>query len=360
MIELGVSHGPAREHRSYSDTVVSALVAAAAGTGSAGGLATGAVETCAGQWARALAAARVTPARMATAAVTPALLADVARRLIRTGDSLHVIEVTPAGVRLVPASHWDVRGDADPATWLYHATVTGPTTARTRTVPAAGVVHVRWATDPLMPWRGVGPLQWARQTGRLAGELETALADETAGPRGHVLPVPEGQREPDPDNDGDGDDPLAEIRGDLDRLKGGLALVESMAGGYGDRAGRPDADWKAKRIGADPPVVLDALRSSAALSIFAAAGVPPSLVTLPADGTGQREAWRRFLHGSVSPVARLVESELREKLEVPDLRLAFDSLYAADVAGRARAWRSLAGKDANVDPAEARRLAGLE
>ena len=36
---------------------------------------------------------------------------------------------------------------------------------------------------------------------------------------------------------------------------------------------------------------------------------------LPADGTGQREAWRRFLHGSVSPVARIVQGELRAKLD---------------------------------------------
>ena len=39
--------------------------------------------------------------------------------------------------------------------------------------------------------------------------------------------------------------------------------------------------------------------------------------------TGQREAWRRFLHGSVSPVARLVEAELSAKLDTPDLRLDF-------------------------------------
>ena len=61
----------------------------------------------------------------------------------------------------------------------------------------------------------------------------------------------------------------------------------------------------------------------------------------------------------MSPVARIVERELRGKLDTPALSLDFVSLYAADVSGRARAFRSLAGKDATIPPDEARRLAGL-
>lgn len=101
------------------------------------------------------------------------------------------------------------------------------------------------------------------------------------------------------------------------------------------------------------------LRTAAALTVFGACGIPPSLVTLPTDGTGQREAWRRFLHGSVSPVARLVETGLAAKLDTPDLRLHFDALYAADLMGRARAWRSLVGAAGAMDTERAARLAGL-
>lgn len=348
-----------REYRaSYTDLVIQAAQAAAAGPAARHALQTGALEACAGQWARALAAALVTPATVATAAVTPDTLADIGRRLIRTGDSLHVIDVGPAGVRLLPASQWEVRGGPDPASWWYRVSLAGPDGTATRPVPAAGVVHLRWATAAHAPWRGIGPIQWAIQTGRLSGELEAALADEAAGPRGHVLPAPEGQREA-TDDDDDDDDPLAAIRADLVKLKGGLALVETMASGYGDRGGRPDADWKPRRIGANPPDALDAIRTGAALAVYAACGVPPSLVTLPADGTGQREAWRRFLHGSVSPVARLVQTELRAKLDTPDLSLDLGSLYAADVTGRARAWRSLVGKDTTMPDADARRVVGF-
>ena len=305
-----------------------------------------------------MAAAEVAPVTAATRGVDPQFLADVGRRLIRSGDCVYVIEVGPAGVRLFPASDWDVRGGYDPAGWRYRVTLAGPDSTTTRTVPAAGVIHLRWTASPRQPWRGLSPLQWASETGRLVGALEETLADESGGPRGHVLPIPEGQREP-TDDDADGDDPLADLRADLVRLRGGLAMVESMGGGFGDKGGRPDSDWKARRIGAEPPDVLAKLRTDAAMSIYAACGVPPSLVTLPADGTGQREAWRRFLHASISPVARIVQGELRAKLDTPALSLDFTNLYAADVSGRARAFRALAGKDATIPEVEARRLAGL-
>ena len=361
MISLGVSGGPVREFRDtsgYTDLIVSGLVATASGTGARNASRTAAVEACAGTWARAMAAATVAPVTLATAGVGAAFLSDLGRRLIRAGDAVYVIEVGPDGVILLPAATWDVAGSYDPAGWRYRVTLAGPDVTVTRTVPAAGVVHVTWATAPGRPWAGVSPLAWASETGRLSGALEEALADEAAGPRGSVLPIPESQREP-TDDDADGDDPLAGLRGDLLRLRGSLALVESMAGGYGDRGGRPDADWKSRRIGAEPPDVLATLRSDAALTIYAACGVPPSLVTMPADGTGQREAWRRFLHGSVSPVARIVQGELRTKLDTPALALDFTALYAADVSGRARAYRSMAGKSATIPEGEARRLAGL-
>ena len=40
---------------------------------------------------------------------------------------------------------------------------------------------------------------------------------------------------------------------------------------------------------------------------------------------------------AVSPVARIVQGELRAKLDEPVLSLDFTALYAADVSGRARA-----------------------
>ena len=340
----------------YTSLLTDSLVAAASGTDAPSGVgALGALEVCAGAWARAFAAARVEPQTPVTAALTPLVLSSIGRRLIRRGESCHVIAVDVDGVvRLHEASWWDVQG-APAGPWTYQATLTGPSTTETRWVLDDGVAHVRYAFSELQPWRGIGPLSWAASTGRLASALERALADEAGGPVGSLLPIPESQREP-TDDDGEGDDPLAALRSDIAALRGSIAMLETQAGGWGDRGGRPDSDWKPRRIGADPPEALAALRTGAALTVFGACGVPPSLVTMPADGTGQREAWRRFLHGSVAPVARLVEAELALKLDVPDLRLDFADLAAADMTGRARAWRSLVGPEATLDPATAARL----
>ena len=362
MIELGIAQtGPEKRSSSgsYTDAVVTALLQAASGSVSADPSTLGALEVCAGAWSRAFASATVQPQTAISAAVSPSALATIGRGLIRRGQTMHLIDVgVDGGVELLDVGHWDTRGHASRSSWFVRADLHGPDTTITRTVAYSGVIHCRYAFDPARPWIGVGPLSWALQTGRLAAALERALADEAGSPVGSVIPVPEGNREP-TDEDEDDADPLAGLKADIAKLRGSVALVETMSGGHGDRGGRPDSDWKAHRIGAHPPDVLNEIRTAAAMSVFGACGVPPSLFMLPADGTGQREAWRRFLHGSVSPVARMVADELRLKLEIPDLTLSFDSLYAADLSGRARAWRSLVGKAAAMDADKAARLAGL-
>ena len=74
------------------------------------------------------------------------------------------------------------------------------------------------------------------------------------------------------------------------------------------------------------------------------------------EGTGQRESYRRFLHATVVPIARIVQTELTAKLD-GDVRLSFDSLFAGDLSGRARAFQSLVGGGMAVERAAA--LAGL-
>ena len=86
-------------------------------------------------------------------------------------------------------------------------------------------------------------------------------------------------------------------------------------------------------------------------------GIPPGLAR--AEGGESRESYRRWYAAGVQPLASLVQAELADKLDTPDLRLDFASLAASDVHGRARAWRSLVGRDAVMDEREARRLVGL-
>ena len=102
---------------------------------------------------------------------------------------------------------------------------------------------------------------------------------------------------------------------------------------------------------------MEGLRDSVGRHVLAACGVPVEL-TETGQGTASREAYRRFLHSSVMPVADLVTQELREKLDSPDLRLSFDRLMASDISGKARAFQSLVAAGMDVD--RAARLAGLE
>ena len=218
----------------YTSQVVSAILAAATETGDDSPLGLSAVDVAAGAYARAFAAAVVEPA---SPTLTPGVLAHIARCLIRTGESLHLIDVDQAGrVRLRPSAWWHVHGGSDPAGWRYDLSLVGPDTTERRIVPAAAVLHCRLAFDAARPWAGVAPLTWAARTGRLAARLERATGDEAGAPTGQVLPVPEGQEEGE-------ESPLKTLLADLRKLRGNLTTVETTARGYGDAAAALHSDW---------------------------------------------------------------------------------------------------------------------
>ena len=66
-------------------------------------------------------------------------------------ESLHVIDVLGGRVTLTPTASWTVQGDSDPASWMYLVTLNGPSTSRAFTLPAASVVHVRYAAPANQP-----------------------------------------------------------------------------------------------------------------------------------------------------------------------------------------------------------------
>ena len=335
-----------RRHSSYADGLIAAAEAAAGTTTVARPSAT-AAEAAAGI---------VGPA---TAAVTADVLHTAGRELVTRGECLFRLAWRRGALRLDRCSHWDVHGDGpDEETWSYNLTLTGPSNARTIRAPAANVVHLRWSTPSEEPWRGRGPLQGASLTGRVLAETELALGDESAGPRGNLIPVPD---DPDAGGEDDPDDPdsTAALRATITGLKGKTALVPTTSGGWGDAdeaPGRGAVDWAVRRLGAAPGAPLVSLRDGAAMAILAACGVPVELVS-GGDGTALREAWRRFLHSTVQPLAGVVAVELARKLDTPGLALSFEGLFASDLSGRARAFQSLVG--GGMEPARAAGLAGL-
>ena len=343
------------EHRaSATDALVAQILGAAQGHTTGDWRAIAALEAAVSLYASAFAVATVScEDKRVTAALTPSFLAMVARALIRRGEYVAVLDAMPGrGLDIYPAATWDVRGGPSEADWWYRCDLAGPSGAVSRTLPSAAVIHVRYAVDPARAWRGISPLEWARATGTLAGNLEHRLGEEAGAPTGAYLPLPRADGD-DPDDE---NDPLSDIRADIRKAGGSQVLVETTSAAYGEgRGGAPMTDWKPNRFGANPPAVLETLRSSVGQAVIAATGVPVALVST-ADGTSQRESWRRFVHGPVAALGAIVGGELGRKLDT-EVSFTFGSLYASDLTGRAAALGRLVKAKMPLD--QARAVCGL-
>ena len=308
------------------------------------------MEAAAGALSRAFASAEVQGEGWARDAVTPAVLAQVGRDLVRSGDSMHVIRVTGDRVQLLPASSWHFEGNHDPASWTVRVTAYGPSTSTTWNIPASGVVFVRWGGTPGQPYVGTGPLSWAHTTARLQSEVERSMADESAGPIANLLPIPQDG------GDGEEGDPLAGLKTDIRTARGKALLIETVAAAWGEgKSAAPASDWKASRLGPNFPASMATVQEKSFMAVLAACGVPPSLFTDSA-GIAQREAVRRWHMNVVIPLAKLLEHELTMKLETP-VSLKFDT-YALDMVSRSQVVDKLVR--AGVPTATALSAVGLD
>ena len=331
----------------FGNALADAFLGAAAGTASSAA-STAALEASAGLIGRAFAAANVSGPDEITPALSPACLGMVGRQLIRTGEIGLYITVGRDGLMLRPSSGMDVEGGSDPAGWTYRLYLSGPSMQDTlQRVSADRVLHFRYASDPLAPWQGYGPIQSAKLAGTLSANIVNALGEEADTTRAQMIPVPK---------DG-GSTTLDGLRADLRAAKGRVALVEDPSGGWeaGQSRGQQRAPLAPVRLGANPPATLISLAQQAFAEVSAACGCPIDLFA-SAQGTASREAYRRWMHSTVTPLGKMVEEELRLKLD-PDITLDFESLFAGDVQGRARAFASMV--NGGMDVARAAGLSGL-
>ena len=325
---------------SFTDTVIARLVAASAGVGDGGALA--AIETAARWWGFGLASATVKPSHIALRAVTPAILDSIGRALCRSGESLHVIDVRGGRVRLISCGSWTVHGSDDPASWRYRVTLSGPDTSRTITLPAASVLHIRYAPHPSRPWAGRSPVLLAVDTARVAGLLENATAGELNFTQQQVLTPRRNQ----------GDyAPVDTLAPDMIQK-----IVSAFAEHVSSDAFVIPADVTAQRLGPEPPDSFALLRDRFENSILAMCGIPPALVASRGTGTAMRESFRQVLHALLKPLGALLSEELREKLH-PEAALSFDALRAGDITGSARAFGSLV--TGGLTPQSAAEVVGL-
>ena len=313
--------------------------------------ATAAMEAAAGALSRAFMGAAVNAPPDIAEAVSPRVLGQIGRDLVRVGESLHVIRMSGGRLHLFPASTWYWEGGANPRDWTCTATTYGPSDSETWRVPFDSVVFATWGSPTARPYHGLGPGSWARDTARLMSNAERSLADEAGGPVAQLLPIPQDG------GDGEDTDPLAGLKATIKDAKGNALLVETTAAGWQEgKAAAPLGDWKAMRLGPNPPEAFGKVAEQSFNRFLAAAGVPPGLFAEGADGTAMRESLRQWHMGVVRPMARALESELSEKFGVA-VALKFDR-YPLDMVSRGQTFAKLAGIE-GISPELALELSGM-
>ena len=315
-----------------------ALSAAAAPTPSAARLA--AAQTAASIIGRGFAAARI---EGEAGTLMPSSIRElIGRQLVLKGEA---VLIPGNSLNLLPVGSFDITGGADPMSWVYRLDVMAPSGIEVQNLPGANVLHPRVNVDPQAPWRGRSGFDLASATVATATRMEKSAGDEAKMPVARLIPsagvsTPQQTRQ----------------RGDFwgeEIGKGGLFVIP--LGAHRDRQSisRPSADV----IHPDPSVGHVAMRREAAIDLLGVAGVPGALVDAGAEAGGQRESWRRLVHGTLEPLARVVEAEFAAKLGI-ELRFDFGQLYAADLAGRGRALKQLV--ESGVTLADALAVVGLD
>ena len=336
---------PEIRESSYTDTLVSLILQRANGK-VAKATATAAVQTCAGIVARSFAAAVIEGPEPLTRGLTPDIMALIGRALIRQGEICLLMDVKNGMVKLWPVSDFDVTGGYDPESWRYRVNLPGPDRLMTRpVVMSAGLLHFRYCSDPERPWKGISPITSAALAGKLSAETTAALSDESASDQAQLVPVP--NTSPD----------LTKLRADVKAANADVMFVESQSSGWDEAGGeRPGSnDWRAQRLGPNPPESMVKLQAQASREILMACGFSPALFDTSAAAAA-RESWRQALHGVIAPMARILEAELSEKMEAK-ITLNFANLMASDIMGRARSFQSMVA--AGMDITKAAGLSGL-
>ena len=165
-------------------------------------------------------------------------------------------------------------------------------------------------------------------------EIERGVRDESRIINGRIWTAP----------DGASADQQAAMGRTIGSIRGGKQVVaETVAKGLGQGTlASPRADWVPTAVGQrhDPGNV--AMRESVQSSLSAAYGVPAAYLSSTATGPGLREAKRlAFLNKSL-PLAKLMASELSEKLTPVSIQWEDLAAQGIDVHLRARAIQPLA------------------
>ena len=314
------------------------------------------------RYSLAFASAQISPESGVAAGISPEMLRMIGAQLARFGEALFAIDVASGRIRFYPAGSWLVAGDSPaPENWIYRLDVFSPSGSETKILPSAGVLHFRMGAEPGSPWRGRGFLEQPQSTEAVLRAIDLYLCSELTSGHGKILPLPTPPKSlTESAKQGKMPDVLelkSEVSTVLQSMRGQTAIARTFGSLTSGNAPDKNKDWNPVVIGPSIGPEYEPLRRSIEWSLLATAGLPPSLFDSRAPGNASREGLRQFLYTGLAPLGKLVQAELREKID-PSIGLSFSATGAADVVGRARALKALV--EAGIPLEQARPLAGLE
>ncbi|MDE0508963.1 MAG: hypothetical protein OXI17_10050 [Gammaproteobacteria bacterium] len=312
------------EKRSYTSDILAAVFQYAATKASDAGK-TAAVEAGAGFVSRSMAGAKIGGPEWAKTMLSPMVMSQIGRGLIRRGNSVWEIGTD----HLLEAGYWNFEhGGPDRDSWRCRITANGPHSTRTRVLGYDAILFFAWGHDPAVPWAPSGPLQFASLTASLVGNSEEALSHDAATQVSSIVEVP---------SDGWSDKKLKGVIAKIKNAKGRIFFTDVLKSG--DRTVDPDSPWKQRRIGPTPDAVLAEIQRDSFQRTLAAMGIPYDLFSGHGNSQGQKEAARRAQINLILPVTRMIEHEMQTKLD-PGIRIKHDK-YFTDMVGRAQVVEKL-------------------
>ena len=311
------------ELRNYTDIVTNSLIEAAVSDENDAYVS--ALETASGALSRAFTAAII--GGQGQDIFTPDIMGQIGRSLIEQGEA---IWYRVAGNNFMRVDNYGLQPDGN---YQLNFNIDNPIIADPNRV-----FHVRWNVD-VNTKRGISPLGMARTLRKMANKLETSINDELNASVGYLLPLP---------TDGDSTT-ITELKQDIANLKGKIAVIQSLRNQWGDggMAGSR-SEFVLARMGPNIPDTSVNLFREVRNSVLTACGYPITLAE-NTDGTSQRESWRRYLHGTVAPLGKLVIMAA-QRVNI-SMTIDWSDLFASDITGRARAFQSLVGGGMSIPDA---------
>ena len=318
------------EHRaSYANAYLEAALAAALGDSGTTADAVAVVESCS-----SLIGDPFLVASVDGRPVAPSQLHQMARDMLRRGNSVWALDVVDGELELQRACSWAVESTSpNPARWQYKIEIATPSAMVSKVLQADSVIHLMMDSQPESPWQGRAPWQSAPLTGRAIAELERSIGDESHIYAGRVWIAPDAATQAQVDAMGR---TVALLKG------GGQVVSETTAQGFGQGAiAAPPAakDWKAEHTGPAHVVGNVQMRDSLENAIAGAYGVAPAYLNRQATAPALAATKRLAFLDRTLPLAAKIAEELALKLDSPGYRIHWPNLadQSVDVQLRAQA-----------------------